>query len=100
MNKSGSASKTTKKGGIPQAGLICMRVSMANNIQKPRSRERSSLTAGLVALTVALALVASLLYDHASSAREMVCLANSNDGPCHLLGPLVGDTRFHFIYRT
>ena len=39
-------------------------------------------------------------FEHASSGREMVCLANSNDGPCHLLGPLVGETRFHFIYRT
>jgi len=39
-----------------------MRVSMANNIQKPRSRERSSLTAGLVTPVVALAVVGSLLY--------------------------------------
>ena len=39
-------------------------------------------------------------FEHASSGREMVCLANSNGGPCHLLGPLVGETRFHFIYRT
>jgi hypothetical protein len=62
MNKSGTAGKATKKGEIPQAGLICMRVSMANNIQKPRSRERSSLTAGLVAPAVALAVVGSLLY--------------------------------------
>jgi hypothetical protein len=62
MNKSGMAGKATKKGEIPQAGLICMRVSMANNIQKPRSRERSSLTAGLVAPVVALAVVGSLLY--------------------------------------
>jgi hypothetical protein len=38
-----------------------MRVSMAN-IQKPPSRERSSLTAGLVAPAVALAVVGSLLY--------------------------------------
>jgi hypothetical protein len=62
MNKSGPASKTTKEKEIPHAGLICMRVSMANNIQKPRSRERSSLTAGLVAPAVALAVVGSLLY--------------------------------------
>jgi hypothetical protein len=34
---------------------------MANKIQKP-SRERGLLSGGLVALTVALALVASLLY--------------------------------------
>jgi hypothetical protein len=34
---------------------------MANKIQKPRSRERGLLSGGLVALTVALALVASLL---------------------------------------
>lgn len=38
-------------------------------------------------------------FEHASSGREMVCLANSNGGPCHLLGPLVGETRFYFIYR-
>jgi hypothetical protein len=62
MNKSGPTSKTTKKGEIPQAGLICMRVSMANNIHKPRSRERSSLTAGLVAPAMALAVVGLLLY--------------------------------------
>ena len=36
-------------------------VSMANKVQKP-SRERGLLSGGLVALTVALALVASLLY--------------------------------------
>jgi hypothetical protein len=34
---------------------------MANKVQKP-SRERGLLSGGLVALTVALALVASLLY--------------------------------------
>ena len=62
MNKSGPASKTTERREIPQAELICMRVSMANNIQKPSSRERSSLTAGLVALAMALAVVGSLLY--------------------------------------
>ena len=42
--------------------MICIKVSMANNIQKPPSRERSSLTAGLVAPAVALAVVGSLLY--------------------------------------
>ena len=61
INKSGPVSKTTKRREIPQAELICMRVSMANNIQKPRSRERSSLTAGLVVFGMALALVGSLL---------------------------------------
>ena len=35
---------------------------MANKVQKPRSRERGLRSGGLVALTVALALVASLLY--------------------------------------
>jgi hypothetical protein len=37
-------------------------------------------------------------FEHASSGCEMVCLANSNDESCRLLGPLVGETRFHFIY--
>jgi hypothetical protein len=36
-------------------------MSMANKVQKP-SRERGLRSGGLVALTVALALVASLLY--------------------------------------
>jgi hypothetical protein len=35
---------------------------MANKVQKPRSRELGLRSGGLVALTVALALVASLLY--------------------------------------
>jgi hypothetical protein len=35
---------------------------MADNLQNPRSRKRSSLTAGAVPLAVALALVASLFY--------------------------------------
>jgi hypothetical protein len=35
---------------------------MADNLQNPRSRKRSSLTAEAVALAVGLALVASLFY--------------------------------------
>src|SRR5262249_23181113 len=54
--------KRLRKREILQAGLIYMRVSMANNFQKSRSRERSSLTAGLVVLAMALAVVGSLLY--------------------------------------
>ena len=61
MNKSGSASKTTKEGEIPRR-VDLYESEHGQQYPEARSRERSSLTAGLVAPAVALAVVGSLLY--------------------------------------